>query len=124
MPQYTKRLLVGCRKNDLILSFLLRCVFLGDANLPFVRGSCAVVVVVVSPLSTFLNNPTSNFFGFGFWVLLEVLVKLCGMIMCGGPCVSSVRWMGLSCEKVTLWIAEMFSSSWVWGQIFCGKSEF
>jgi hypothetical protein len=66
MPQYTKRLLVGCRKNDLILSFLLRCVFLGDANLPFVRGSCAVVVVVVSPLSTFLNNPTSKFLWFWF----------------------------------------------------------
>lgn len=51
-------------------------------------------------------------------------MKLCGMIMCGGPCVSSVQWMGLSFEKVTLWISEMFSSSWVWGQIFCGKSEF
>jgi hypothetical protein len=122
MPQYTKRLLVGCRKNDLISNFLLQCVFLGDANLPFVRGSSAVVVFV-SPLSTFLNNPT-NFFGFGFWVLLDVLVKLCGMIVCGGPCVSSVKCMGLSFEKVTLWISEMFSSSWVWGQIFCGKSEF
>jgi hypothetical protein len=44
--------------------------------------------------------------------------------LCGGPCVSFVQWMGLSFEKVTLWISGMFSSSWVWGQIFCGKSEF
>ncbi len=65
MPQYTKRLLVGCRKSDLISSFLLQCVFLGDANLPFVRG-CSAVVVVVSPLSTFLSNPTSKFLWFWF----------------------------------------------------------
>lgn len=76
MPQYTKRLLVGCRKNDLISSFLLQCVFLGDANLPFVWGSSA--------LSTFLNNPTSKFLWFWF---LGLVGRACEAVWNG-----NVRW--------------------------------